>query len=900
MKNIKKVFKRNKLELLSSAIVIFILCIVYVFNQIAPFGNQVSMVSDSYHQYIPLLSQLYDKISNGESLIYSLDTGLGTSAIGNIINYLLSPLTWLIIAFGKDNIPTMFGISIILKATISAFTCTFFLKKKTGDNNLSLSIFGVLYALSYYFAAYYWNVMWMDALYMLPLIAYGIYRLVKDKSFIPYVIALSYTIITNYYMGFMLCIASVIYFIYEYFTTHSIKEVINENEKNVFKKYKFLNTSVLFAISSVVAAGISCIALIPMYSALSTTSAVSNPLPTSIDFYPIISVISNHFYCNMTSFNTNLTNTGIVPNVYCGILTLACVPLFFLSKEVSKKEKIFGAGIIAFFFLSFCTNILNYIWHAGHFPNSLPYRFSYIYIFFLIYFAYIGFSKIEKISKRKVLISTGIWCVITALSCSISAPNGTAITLPFTIILFIIYGVILLIINKKQTTLKTIILMSIVVCELLVPYVNSMDSFDSKALYEQTSDAEYMKNAIDDKGDKFYRADLIAHTTSMPCVLYDYNGLSTFTSVSYGNIAKLQLQMGVNSNGLNSAYYQPQTPIYNMIMSVNYLMDNDSPYELSKNEFIPIGTNKDTKSVLYENKYKTSIAFGSKTDLSKTFDKTGISPFDVQNRFAQALTDTTISPLIPVKDTVFKGNGIDIEVKETEQGYTVSYKINPEAKDPNIQITTTTSTNNCHYLVVQDALDFKHSTDYNGKEILKALDIYPGSVCVGDVKSGETYTTTITPVESCPSEGEIYYYTCYYDTNATDQLYSQLQKNGIAKVTEFEDDYVKFEINNTTDYIFTSIPYDKNWKVKIDGKVISMEDIKQTSDALCLIEITPGKHIVEFAYKQSSILTGLIISSCSLLLFICMIILFKKNYICNSTNLEKTNTDEKILNSEVV
>lgn len=894
MKNLKKVFKQNKVGLLSSAIVILILCIVYICNQIAPFGNQVSMVSDSYHQYIPLLSQLHDKITNGESLIYSFDTGLGTSAIGNIINYLLSPLTWLIIAFGKENIPAMFGLTIILKSAISAFTCTFFLRHKTKDNNLSLTIFGVLYALSYYFAAYYWNVMWMDALYMLPLIAYGIYRLVKDKNFIPYVVALSYTIITNYYMGFMLCIASVIYFIYEYFTTYSLKEMNEENQTSVFKKYTFLNRGTLFVVSSILAAGISCIILIPMYSALSTTSAVSNPLPTSIDFYPIISVISNHFYCNMTSFYTNITNTGVVPNVYCGILTLACIPLFFLSKEVSKKEKIFGASVIVFFFLSFCTNILNYIWHAGHFPNSLPYRFSYIYIFFLIYFAYVGFSKIDKMPKSKVLITIGTLIGVTILCCLISAPNSTAMTLPFTIILFIIYGITLLIMTKKQNAIKRIILLVLVVCELLVPYLNSMDAFDSKALYEHTSDADYMKETINKKGDTFYRADLIDHTTSMPCVLYDYNGLSTFTSVSYGNVAKLQLQLGVNSNGLNSAYYQPQTPIYNMMMSVNYLMDNNSPYELSNDEFISIGQNAETKSVLYENKYKTSIAFGSQTDLSETFDSAGTSPFDVQNRFAQALTDTDISPLVPVKNATFKGNGIDITVKETEQGYIISYKVDPTAKKPNIQITTTATTDNCYYFAIQNALDFKHSTNYKGKEITKALDIYPGSVCIGDMRKDETFTTTITPEKDCPTEGEIYYYTSYYETDKIDTLYSYIQKNGIANVTEFEDDYVKFEISNTTDYIFTSIPYDKNWEVKIDGKVIDINSIRQTSDALCLLEVKPGNHIVEFTYKQPSLIVGGIVSAVSILLFIALIILYKKKKIVKiptSTISNKTNSD---------
>lgn len=880
MNRLKTAIIRNKTGFLSSAIVVAILLLVYICNQIAPFGDKVAMVSDSYHQYIPLLSQLSDKIANGESLIYSLDTGFGVSAIGNIINYLLSPFTWLIVAFGKDNISTMFGISIILKAAISAFTCSFFLRNKTKINDLSVSIFGILYALSWYFAAYYWNIMWTDALYMLPLIAYGIYRLVQDKKFVPYTLSLMYAIITNYYMGFMLCIASVIYFIYEYFTSFSLKEINQEESKNIFKKYKFLNIGVLFACSSIVAVGVSCIVLIPMYSILSTTSATSaasNPFPTGIEFYSPISVISNHFYCNMTSFAINATNTNIMPNVYCGIFTLSCIPLFFFSKDISKKEKIFGLGIIAFFFLSFCTNILNYIWHAGHLPNGLPYRFSYIYIFFLIYFACLGFSKIKNISKRNILISTGILILITTLSCLISAPNRTAITLPFTLLLFVIYGVMLLVIAKKKTLLKMIILTVLVVCELIIPYMNSMDTINSEELYIHSSDADYLKEMVDKKGDKFYRADLLQHDESMPSVLYDYNGLSYFTSVSYGDVAKLQMQMGVNSNGLNQAYYQPQTPIYNMIFSVNYLMDNNSPFELNKEEFLPIGTNDKTKSVLYENKYKTGIAFGVKTNLDETFDEAGLSPFDVQNRFAQAITDTKIKPLIPVKNTNFTAKGMEITTKETEQGYIISYKMNPDVTDREIKITTTASSDNCHYLVVQNAVGFNYEINYKDRRLGRALDMYPGSICVGDIKSGDTYTTTIVPNKDCPNEGEFYYYTCYSDMTSVNSLYSQIKENGISNVVEFKDDYMKFEINNTTDNIFTSIPYDKNWEIKIDGQNIDINDVKQTSNAFCLLKTAPGSHTIEFSYKQNTLLIGIVISVVFIAIFISWIFLMRKN-----------------------
>lgn len=884
MNKVKKIFYNNKFSFLSFATVVVILCCVYICNNIAPFGTTTPMLSDSFHQYLPLLTQLHDKIANGESLIYSLSTGLGSPAIGNFFNYLSSPLSWIIVLFGKNNVPALFGISIILKAALSAFTCSIFLKCKSKINNLSLCIFSVSYALSYFFGAYFWNIMWMDVMYTLPVVFLGIHLLLNKNNIILYPIALSYTIITNYYMGFMVCIASVIYFVYEYFTTYSIKE-LNITHNNIFKKSIFLNKFSLFAILSIVAAGISCISLLPMYEILGFTSATNNPLPNNIEFSSIIPIISNHFYCNVTSFDT-VNQQYILPNVYCGILTLLCTPFFFFSKEITKKEKIMAGITILFFFLSFSINYLNLIWHVGHFPNSLPYRFSYIYILFLIYFAFIGFTKIKTLTKRQLLCTLGVWLLTTIVCCAISSPYRSNVTIIGTLLLFVVYTI--LIVSKKCIKYRNILIFTLIICELFVPYLSIMYSYDKDMLYENSSDVEYMKSLVNNE-DEFYRAEILSYQGSMPSAVYKFNGLSSFSSISYENVSKFHIQTGVNSNGLNSAHYQPQSPIYNMIMSMDYIIDNDSNFNVSKNEFEKIGTNPDTKSDIYKSNYPTSIAFGSVTDLSQNLDISSLSPFEVQNRLANLISNTTIRPLKHIENTIITADGIDIEVKNTQKGYEVKYKLLEDAKDPKITITTTAPFDNCYYLTVQNVnKKFKQTVSCNGRELKKALDVYPGSICVGDVNKHETYTTTLLPLSSCPSEGVLQYYTCYYKETEINDFYHSLKENGIAKVLDFKEDYVQFEIDNTTNYIFTSIPYDKNWEVKIDDKIIPITNIKTTADAFCFLEVSPGKHIIEFTYKPKSLLIGMTISAISLSFFILILILKKqKDKKTNEKRVEK-------------
>ena len=94
----------------------------------------------------------------------------------------MSPLTWLVMAFGKQNIYLMFCLVIVLKASLSAYTFSYFIRKREGTSDIYSVVVSILYALSAYFIAYYWNIMWLDALYMLPLVCIGIHKLIKDKN----------------------------------------------------------------------------------------------------------------------------------------------------------------------------------------------------------------------------------------------------------------------------------------------------------------------------------------------------------------------------------------------------------------------------------------------------------------------------------------------------------------------------------------------------------------------------------------------------------------------------------------------------------------------------------------------------------------------------------------------
>ena len=246
-KNLKEKAKKTKLykplyntrfSWLAAACTVGIMLVVYYCYDLIPFGDTTILRMDLYHQYGPLFAELYERVTNFDSLIYSWTSGGGSAFLGNFFNYLSSPFLIVMLIFGHKNMPEAIAVMVLLKAALASFTFSYFLSKKDKDVSPLTSAFGVLYACSGYFIAYYWNIMWIDSFYLFPLVMLGIEKLIHERKCKLYTISLALTLITNYYMGYMVCIFSVLYFIYCYFGSYSFTDTYFGRLKNREKGIK--------------------------------------------------------------------------------------------------------------------------------------------------------------------------------------------------------------------------------------------------------------------------------------------------------------------------------------------------------------------------------------------------------------------------------------------------------------------------------------------------------------------------------------------------------------------------------------------------------------------------------------------------------------------------------------
>ncbi|MBR5273161.1 MAG: YfhO family protein [Clostridia bacterium] len=884
---IKKTIHENRYVYLTFAAASVIMLIVYFVYRLVPFGNITIMRMDLYHQYAPLMSELYERLSEGHSLLYSWYSGLGGGFLGNFSNYLGSPFNVIVLLFGQENVTEAISCLILLKVAFASTFFAYYLKKSNKVNNLSLPAFGVLYGFCAYFLAYYWNIMWLDAMVFFPLVILGVERIINKRKFMLYIVSLFFIMISNYYMAYMTCIFLVIYFFVYYFSKYKFTSkntdtetyveffdgtdaVISENDDeekeqtSILKRLgnsRFLTSGGLFAMSSIIAALLAAFLLIPTVYILQGSSATGNSFPTEAGYYfNIFDFIANHLASAEPTIRSS--GTDVLPNVYCGMLTVVLIPIYLLSKKITVREKVVSLILLAIFFFSFNHNYLNFIWHGFHFPNDLPYRFSFMYSFILLTMAFKAFTNMGSVKMQSLGISSLIIGAFIVIIQELGSKNVDELTVYISLIFLVAYtAIIALYITKPQYAKKILwCLVLVVLLEIAASNTRNYAMDVRKDVYlADVESTNKIVNKLEEEDDGFYRIERITSLTCNDPALFNYRGVSTFSSMASEKLSNLQQYLGIKGNKINSYIYSMNTPIYNSMFSIKYFMGTtnlgDDYYEL-----------KDTVGDIsvYENKYHLPVAFCADNALA-SWRVSESDPFATQSSFlhtayGERMDDvfTTIfatsaeysnithsADAVPYvgQNSFFRENGgqfayinVKFLIEESQNVYFYFYSSNVDC-------------------VVISYDDFNINPGTSERHILD----------VGYVEAG-TLINVYIPFDEDRGDSGFYYLNAYgFNRESFEKAYAKF-KNGGLNITEHDDTHIKGTVTATEDcLLYTSIPYDKGWTVKVDGVEVETLSLQ---GALLYIELSPGEHTVEFSFFPQGFKLGLLGSFVGVMLLV--------------------------------
>lgn len=243
------------------------LTLIFISLGICPFGNNTALVVDMDGQYIDFLSYFKTIILENNNFLYSFSQTLGGNMFGFSSYYLFSPFNLICLPFSRETMPIAVTIIIILKISLSGLTFNIFLKNESKSYyNLTSLLFSTAYALMAYNTAYYYTIIWLDGIILLPLVILGINKIINGQKSIIYTIFLFLSILTNYYIGFMILIFSFLYFTYILLRSSSLKDIKLCKSKEVKK----------FILSSIFTCGISMFLTLPVLLSLLGSKIQSN------------------------------------------------------------------------------------------------------------------------------------------------------------------------------------------------------------------------------------------------------------------------------------------------------------------------------------------------------------------------------------------------------------------------------------------------------------------------------------------------------------------------------------------------------------------------------------------------------------------------------------------------
>ena len=860
----KSILNSNFTYLAAFVLPVIMMMALYYTRGIFPWGNECYLRSDMYHQYAPFFSELWHKIRNGESLTYSWNIGMGTNFTSLFAYYLASPSNWFVALFPQKYTIEIMNAFIILKIAGSSLSLTYYLTKHNNNKHVIAAIFGMFYGMSGFIAAYSWNIMWLDGMIMLPLIVLGIERIFNNGDIKLYTISMILLFFANYYMGYMSCIFAVIYFVAYFIISYKNDGKLNPNAK-FEKKYStkalmnntFINRGIKFALGSVIAAMFCAITLIPVFMILKNSSATSGTFPdTFTSYFDILDFITSHFAILETTIRSSGDN--VLPNVYPGILTLILLPLFLLNNKISLKEKATYVLLMVFFIFSFNNNCANYIWHAFHFPNDLPYRFSYMYSFIVAVMGYKTLINFKAINIKDIVYSGLGVIAIVILTQKFLTNKMTNSTIYATIILVALWcGYLLIVKNKNvQKRLTAFVLIVFLVGETVISAVTGIPLNQENGNYKENFSTYNDAIKYIDSNDKdFYRTELCYLNTRMDPSYYGYNGISVFSSMAYESYSELQHSLGMFGNRINSYTYNPQTPVYNMMFNIKYLIQTDVSLAPSSNLYKKKYTTKNKQANVYENKYNLPIAYCVNSNIEDWITDEG-NPFEIQSDFIKLATGySNVFKKVDYISTDFDSvTGDDV----TENGTYWLNKSDASSTYGKETITLSPTIDGNLYLYVKSS-DLKSIT-VNSE---KVSDITQNTdeeyiLDLGFHNKGDEVKVSLDvgTMESESTSFDIYCYSC--DDSVLKNAYNSLSKNTL-KVSSYSDTSIKGTISSKENcYLYSSIPYDDGWSVYVDGKKAETFEIGGT---LLAIELTAGNHQIEYKYTPSGFVYGIAVTA---------------------------------------
>ncbi len=798
------------------AVTVFIMaCIFYIIliasQSIVPFGDNTWISFDMKRQYVDFYAYFRSVLTGDNNIFYSFDTALGAGMIGLCVYYLTSPFLFILAFFKTGSLPLGISIVIGLKLASSAVTFDLMLQKLCGK---SAYICSLSYAFCAYMLSNAMNLMWIDVLIMLPVVIIMTEKLIHEGGLFGYTISVAIILYLNYHIAYIVLIFVLLWSIARLFAVRS------KNPQEVILR---------LGIATGGGIGIDAFILVPAFIELynSPKDILEFGAEAEAGNLNPVQIVTKMFSLSYDSLEIYRGK----PLIFCGVMMIALAILYFLNKRIGIREKLSMGFLLLILAASFLSADINIMWNLGMESLGYPYREAILFVFVMLICACRALQELRDGTDIKsfVLLSV-IMAVILFLVGADPAEYMDDRKVIINVVLACVSVVLLFIMSrsglKKMALAAAALIMLIQAADLGLNgvYIYRMESMmgeKSSGFYESVDGIGSAVRDIKKMDQGFYRMENWTPRQQNDAMMHDYKGITHYSSAGLTYVRFFLQKMGYNDDGLYTDYGHDNTQTADSLLGIRYLM-TDSAHGFRMHRDYKLV--RDGAVQVYENPYALPVAVGVYREMSgETMD-----PFSLQEDIYGRLSGEPVDIFIPAN--VYETEG---DVGRPIREYRVIAEADGEMYFYMSDLIGSYSNLEIYY-------NNEFLTYYGNDSCLKVLNL-------GYHEKGDFFMVHIR-ADDLGDFGEAFFVT--EDTNilhdayeATTSRHADIQSISASKLAMTLDSaYTVGDDLGGEVGVFTTIPYEKGWKVRVAG--VKTEPV-EVYDALMYIPVTKALQQVE-------------------------------------------------------
>lgn len=804
----------------------------------APFGSNALSAVDARIQYLDFFSYGKGILTGIHRPFYTFDKALGGNIWGVVAYYMLSPFNLFILFFDQSQFNTFYNLLVVIKLSLCSATMAFYLRRRFESlSSVLVVLLAVSFGLMQYNLEQAKNIMWLDPIYMLPLLLWGTYKVQQGEGITFLTIVTALSLVMNWYMGFIVAMFAGIWSVWEY---------IYLRLDGKFNWKDFIRNEMVTAGAILLAVGIIGIILVPAFAAMATGRA-------GIDWH----FLNLHYDGKILALLQGLTAGAVSDqrkvSLFCGSLGLFGFISYFVLSDINRKQKLWAGLWIIFALLVFYWKPFFFLFSLLKDASSYWYRYSFVAIVPILYLAAEFYAHLNEETFEWKNVYWGI--LVFPLLLLIRDKYRPFPDIRLAAVSCAIFCILLLILYFRSHSLRkfsthhpwivaglSVLLLGEIglnTGHLMYVYRNP----DVKKYQDYVQQVQKQVRQLPSDG--IYRVNQTKPFLTWPDgitanfnepLAYGYRGISSYTSSPDNTQLHFMDRMGYRQGSDNLNVIVGSVLGTDSLLGVRYILSAIpvNGYQVDRAQRIY------NKESVYFNPYALPIAFLTQGSIEEREIPYSGNPFDYQNKLFSYLSGKNADLYMPLESRMKK-------ISDKEIIYTAS---TPDVG--NVAI----------YGNIPTPFDLNGNIWINSKQKQGySRWLAPSVFYIPHENSETSHDVKFVTERPIPDNIDPQFYAL--DLEKLGKIVEELRK-GEAEITDFRDGYVKMNVSGQKgQLLFTSIPTDKGWNVRLNGRKIKPVEI---AGCLMGIVLDDGQNTIEMDYILPGGKAGIAVSAISLLI----------------------------------